>query len=183
VFACGTPEDTAPWVELGASAVLAERGNTFPIKVNDGFRATDHDWFLFVGDDVTFRPGWWDHALFTARITGCGFIATNDLCNSYVMAGVHATHPIMSRDYIETHGASWDGPGTVTHEGYKHWFVDNEWTARAHQLGQFAYSPASVIEHMHPFYGKGTDDATYRKAHGSQDRDKRLIEKRVKEWA
>lgn len=183
VFVCGTEDDARPWVERAARRV-ASRSHTFPVKVNDGYRvAADHDWFLFVGDDVTFRPGWWDHALFTARTSGCGFIATNDLCNPYVMVGRHATHPIMSRRYIEQHGASWDGPGTVAHEAYRHWFVDNEWTARAHQLGEFAYSPASIIEHLHPVYGKGVDDAVYAKARTNRDRDQALIEKRVKQWA
>jgi hypothetical protein len=100
-----------------------------------------------------------------------------------VTAGVHATHPLIRRSYVDERGASWDGPGTVAHEGYRHWFVDNEWTLVAQQRGVFASALGSVVEHLHPIWGKGADDDVYRKGQSQADRDKRIWVRRQKEHA
>jgi glycosyltransferase involved in cell wall biosynthesis len=127
---------------------------TFAAKVNIGYRATSEPWLLFVGDDVEFHLDWLEAAIDTAGDTW-HLIATNDLRNQAVMAGQHATHPLMRRTWIDTHGASWDGPGTVAHEGYRHWYVDNEWTCVAQHARVFNFAFDSIIEHHHPIWDPG----------------------------
>jgi hypothetical protein len=46
-------------------------------------------------------------------------------------------------------GASWDGPGIVCHEGYRHWFVDDEITVAAQLRGVFQAALGSHVEHLH----------------------------------
>lgn len=181
VLAVLSPDDPVPeplwmatmraWVESGAHVdFLGNKGTTFAAKVNyaHGFlrkpfgEIKDPSWLLLVGSDVVFHPGWLEQVLMTAELSGAKLIATNDLGNAKVMSGEHATHPLINRAWIDEHGASWDGPGVLAHEGYRHCFVDNEWTMVARDAGVFAFAQNSMIEHLHPAWGKAADDATYR---------------------
>jgi len=176
-------ETAAAWRTAGAQVIDADPGKSwFCSKANKGYSVTEEPWLLFTGDDVRFHPGWLDHALHTASATGAGLIATNDLGNPRVMDGLHATHPVIRRSYIDEHGASFDGPKTVAHEGYRHNFVDDEWTAVALYRGEFAAALGSIIEHRHPIFGKADDDAVYRKGKSHFQQDKRLFDKRLAEF-
>lgn len=153
---------------------------TFAVKCNLGYRETydtDEPWLLFIGDDVRFHPDWETGAFL--EHDGRAFISTNDLSNKVVMDGRHATHPIIRRLWLDEHGASWDGPGTVTHQGYRHWFVDNEWTTVAQQAGEFRYAADCKIEHLHPLYKKGADDAVYRLGQSHSKHDGQLWRSRI----
>jgi len=154
---------------------------SFAVKANIGYRATVEPWLLFCGDDVVFHPGWVENSI--DRASGCSFISTIDMGNPRVTRGQHAVHPIIERDWIDRHGASWDGPGVVCHEGYRHWYVDDEWTAVAHKAGQFIYAPDARIEHMHPIFNKGTDDATYRLGQSFSMADRDLFIRRMTQYA
>lgn len=140
---------------------LREMGS-FAEKVNRGYEISNELWLFLVGDDVRFHKGWLDQAMEVARTTGKHVIGTNDLGNPAVLAGEHATHMLISRYYISGHGASWDGPGVVCHEGYRHWFVDNEIVTAAKMRDEWAPCLASHVEHMHPYFRKGKIDEVYR---------------------
>lgn len=140
----------------------AREMGSFAEKVNRGYRLSEEPWLLLVGDDVRFHGGWLDQAMQIARTTGKHVIGTNDLGNPSVVAGTHATHMFIRRAYVVDTGASWDGPGVVCHEGYRHWYVDNEIVAAARQVDAWAPCLTSHVEHMHPYWGKGKDDDTYR---------------------
>jgi hypothetical protein len=148
-----------------------EHPGTFAEKVNWAYNfltveAADAQsqtpWILLVGDDVTFRPGWFDQAMDVARRYGAKVVGTNDLSNPRVMRGEHATHMLIRRDYIAEVGASWDGPGVVCHP-YHHWFVDDEIVSAAKQRGVFQAALGSQVEHHHPVFGTAPDDDVYRK--------------------
>ena len=98
------------------------------------------------------------------------------------MAGDHATHWMVSRDYIDTEGASWDGPGVFAHEGYRHWFVDDEIVTAAKMRGVFQVALGAIVEHFHPMVGKAEMDEVYEKndRYSSQDRD--LFKNRVRKY-
>lgn len=167
-------------IEAAGADMIVNRGEskTFATKANLGYGQTTEPWLLFVGDDVQFHPGWLDAALAAA---GDRFhlVATNDMRNAAVMAGMHATHPMMRRSWIDTHGASWDGPGTVAHEGYRHWYVDNEWTTVARRAGVFTYAPNARVEHQHPIWGDVYWDATYLLGQVHAEDDQRLFVSRL----
>ena len=155
---------------------------TFAEKVNEGYRVTEAPWLFIVGDDVHFHPGWLDQAMETARATHCRVIGTNDLGNPAVQAGQHATHFFIRRDYVDVIGASWDGPGVVCHEGYRHWFVDNEIVTHARSRGEWAPCLLSHVEHMHPLWQKGADDTVYRIGQEAAEQDREVWWARVSKF-
>jgi hypothetical protein len=162
-------------LRYGGEVITSPECHTFAEKVNLAYAMTNAPWLLLVGDDVRFRPGWLDHALDVHRRYGGHVIGTNDLANPRVMRGEHATHPLIKRSYIDELGASWDGPGVVCHEGYRHNFVDDEIVAVAQQRHTFQAALASQVEHMHPIFGKGADDAVYRRGQKSFEVDGKLF--------
>jgi hypothetical protein len=179
-YAVARPDETeaiAAWKAAGAE-VLAGDVATFAERINLAYRQTAEPWLLVAGDDVLFRPGWLDHA---QAVAGERYhvVGTNDLANSRVMAGHHATHMLVRRSYVDELGGGWDGPGAVAHEGYRHWFVDDEIVTVAKQRGVWAMALGSVVEHMHPIAGKAPDDEVYRRGRESADADRELFAARL----
>jgi hypothetical protein len=66
----------------------------------------------------------------------------------------------------------------VAHEGYRHWYVDDEIVFAAKQHGVWAMAPLSVVEHLHPMVGKGADDEVYRLGQSHADADGATFEAR-----
>jgi hypothetical protein len=186
-------EALAAWKQAGAEVLIypgleandrgqptgnyLERPGTFAEKVNYGSEMTLEPWLLLVGSDVHFHPGWWDHARHAAG-DRYHVVATNDLGNPRVVAGEHATHPLIRRAYVDEVGASWDGPGVVAHEGYRHWFVDDEIVTAAKQRGVFTAALASRVEHLHYLWGKGDADEVTELGQSHTDHDRALWERR-----
>lgn len=161
---------------------------SFPRKVNYGYGAFRGgayraDWVLLVGDDVRFHPGWLDAALDRAAETGAQVVGTNDLGAPRVLAGEHTTHPLIARRYIEACGASWDGPGVVCHEGFRHSYVDDEVVLAAKQRDVWTFAANAIIEHLHPAFGKGETDGTYEIGAASMAGDQVLFEQRRAKYA
>lgn len=147
----------------GAQVIISDRGHTFAQKVNCAYENTTEPWLFICGDDVRFTPTW----LATPRELSDTYdvIGTNDASdgrgNPTVQSGQHSDHFFIRRSYIDEHGASLDGPGTVAHEGYSHFFVDYEIVKLARARGVFAPCLESVVEHLHPGLGKGDSDLVY----------------------
>jgi hypothetical protein len=184
---CDMDDETTykAWAEAGAFPMtFADEGDppgTFAEKVNLAYKYTDEPWLFLVGDDVKFEPGWLDHAQHAAR-DGAHVVGTNDLHNPLVVAGEHATHLLVRRAYVDERGASWDGPKVVCHEGYRHWFVDNEIVETAKRRGVWAFAKHSKVEHLHPLWGLAEDDDTYALGRAHVEQDKALFEARLAEY-
>jgi hypothetical protein len=138
-----------------------ERPGSFAEKANHGYRSSTLPWLLLTGDDVAFRPGWLAAAQLAAA-PGFGVVGTNDLGNGAVIAGLHATHPLLRRAYLDAMGGGWDGPGVLCHEGYWHWYADDEIVEAAKRRGMWVAAPGAVVEHLHPCWGKAPADDVYR---------------------
>jgi hypothetical protein len=181
IFAVASPGDPATvdaWRQAGPVHTWTMKFEPFPAKVQavyDELLITDDvpEWYLLIGDDVHFHRGWYFAFLEAAKDPDAGLISSNDMGNPYVLAGTHATHPFISTKYVEEQGASWDGPGHICHTGYRHWWVDEEWSVKAIHDGVFRYAPDCKIEHLHPTWGKGQQDETYLigRQHGMDDAD------------
>jgi hypothetical protein len=169
-------ESLEAWALAGAEQLL-QSGTTFAQKVNAGFRTTDAPWMLLAGDDVRFTPGWLDACLRAAE-SGAQVIGTNEMDGKRVRLGLHSCHPMISRVYVESQGASWDGPGVVCHEGYRHQYVDDEIVLVAKQRHVWAFAEDAVLEHLHPVYGKGPQDAIYRLGASAASADRALFMER-----
>jgi hypothetical protein len=119
---------------------------------------------------VKFHPGLDRRA---GRRRAGAVVGTNDLHNPRVTAGDHSPHPLIRRSYVDELGASWDGPKNAAHEGYRHWFVDDEIVTAAKQRGVWVMAHHAKVEHMHPLWGLAEDDATYAlgREHVAADRE------------
>jgi hypothetical protein len=175
-------DTSAAWIEARAN-VLATWHSTFPEKVNYACSQTSEPWLFLTGDDVTFHPGWADELLRVASTTGAQVVGSNDLANPRSEDGSHSPHMLISRQYVADRGASWDGPGIVCHEGYRHMFVDDEIVTVAKQRGVFAFAKDAVVEHLHPVVEKAEVDATYRLGWSYAEVDKSRFAERMREYA
>lgn len=172
------PETAEAWAAAGAEVIVGD-AVTFAKKVNLAFGKTRQPWVFLTGDDVRFRAGWLDHAQHIAKTFDGLVVGTNDLGNPRVLTGDHATHLLIARDYVDEVGASWDGPGVVCHEGYRHWFVDDEIVTAAKQRGVWQMALGSIVEHLHPRWGKAEGDDVYRLGESASKADEDLYAARL----
>lgn len=149
-------------------------------KINAGVRATTEPLIFTGADDLAFHPGWLASAV--ARLSpGIGVVGTNDLGNRRVMAGEHATHSLVTRAYVEQFGTI-DEPGKLLHEGYDHNYCDTEMVDTAKTRGAWVFVADSVVEHLHPHWGKGEDDEVYRRGQRGFRNDRRRYHRRRRLW-
>lgn len=157
----------------------AGRGD-YARKMNLGARLAVDDGadFVFLGaDDLSFWKGWAEIALDHQRRTDVCVVGTNDLGNGRVKSGLHATHSLVHRDYIGC--GSIDATGLL-HVGYHHNFVDDEFVATARFRETFFAARDSIVEHLHPDWGKGPVDQTYEKGKKHFHDDRRLYDSRCR---
>jgi hypothetical protein len=177
----------AAWHANGANLVgyfdSEDKPGTFAQKANHGYAQTTEPWLFLVGDDVSFHPGWLDHAQHAAKAHEAKVIGTNDLANPRVTSGQHATHLLIRRDYIDSEGAGWDGPGVVAHQGYRHWYVDDEIVTLAKQRGVWAMAIGSAVEHFHPVWGTAAMDDVYQLGMSHAEADRKIFEDRCARYS
>lgn len=132
----------------------------YAIKINHGYRNSSEP-FIFLGaDDLHFHPGWFEAAVRHFTDPDIGVVGTQDLCNSRVKAGVHATHSLVRRTYVDRFGTI-DERNKILHESYPHEYVDDEFVETAKSRGAFRFEHDSVVEHLHPLVGKAPSDEMY----------------------
>ena len=156
--------------------------NTWPEKINLAvnylYRA---DWFLCAADDITFTPGWWEATAELRADPHICVIGTHDSAdgtgNPRVAGWTHTCHPLIRASYIRDFG-TWDEPGKAVHDAYSHWFVDDELVNTAKMRRAWAFCPEAVLEHLHPYWGKGQWDETYTLGESNAEADKQLWFKR-----
>jgi hypothetical protein len=185
VFLCspGDDDEVAAVHAAGEAAVVVPwpcGPGDWARKLNLGFGLTGTEWVLFGADDLVFHAGWFDACLVEHARTGACVIGTNDMGNARVIAGHHSTHPLVHRDYIECGTA--DEDGVLLHEGYGHAFVDDEFVQTAQARGTFAAARSAYVEHLHPDWGKGSQDETYRRGQASFHDDRALYDARKHLW-
>lgn len=153
-----------PW-EAGKGDYARKLNHAMPLCAE----AYDAEWLFLGADDLLFQSRWLDRCLDRNRRTGACVIGTNDLGNSRTVAGHHSTHSLVHRDYLEC--GSVDGP-ELLHEGYWHNYVDDEFVQTAMWRNTYSHARDARVEHLHPDWGKGGMDDTYRrgKAHFNDDR-------------
>jgi glycosyltransferase involved in cell wall biosynthesis len=148
-------------------------------KINLGFSKVDAPLVLLGADDLRFHKHWDESLLAVAEESQAGVVGTNDGWNALVARGLHATHPLVARDYIEEQGGTFDcEPGVVYFEGYDHQSVDSELVAVARARDQWAFAEDSLVEHLHPLAKKSAFDETYRKGLARGREDRRIFARR-----
>lgn len=182
-------DDTAEWETVKAVTDWQRVGwhqatGSWPKRINFGALENEADWYLCAADDIRFTPGWWEATAGSRGVSACGVIGTNDQMldgtggNPRVQTSDLTIHPLVRATYIRDYGTI-DEPGKVVHDGYHHWCCDDEllWTAKIR--GAYAYCPDAHIEHLHPYWGHGQMDATYRAGEANAEADLALWKSRA----
>lgn len=124
------------------------RDGDYARKVNAAYRASTEPLLFLGADDLDFHPGWFE-AVMRRIDAGAAVVGTNDLGNPRVMRGEHATHCVVTRDYVDRFGTI-DQPGEVLHEGYAHEYCDDELVGTAKMRQAWAFAEDAHVEHLHP---------------------------------
>lgn len=155
--------------------------------LNHGYQAmaaADFTHIFTAADDLRFSDGWDKPALQMLetyphlRVAG-----TNDLHNPYVLDREHATAYLIDRRYIDqVGGVAGQPPEIVQCEEYEHNWTDTEFIETAKARGVFMSCLESVVEHMHPSWGRGEWDEGYRRSDRGMDADGFLYRSRKHLW-
>lgn len=169
-----TDADTivVPWVSDRAD---------YAKKINRAYELTEEEWIFQAATDLLFHEKWASRALYTGSSQRVGVIGTNDLGNAMVKRGLHATHILIRRAYIEDQGGTFDNTGVVLCTEYDHQYCDTEFVQTAILRRQFAANLRSIVEHMHPHWGKAEVDETYAKAERQYRDDAAIHSRRMRE--
>lgn len=155
---------------------------SYPAKINAGYRATSEPWLFLAADDISPHVGWLTEALRVAAETGARVIGTNDLGNARTVDGTHSTHSLVARAYADDPGATADHAREVLHEGYRHWYCDDELVSVAKARGEWAHAGDAIVEHLHPYHGKAERDDVYTLGEANRHADGRLFRRRARIW-
>lgn len=170
-------EEIAALEEAGADFITVH-GN-YATKIHRGVQATTEPLIFTGADDLDPSPDWFAKA--HAHLgNGCEVVGVNDLCSQRVQAGIHATHFLMTRDYANEPTID-GGPGPF-HQGYSHWYCDDEFVATAQRRDAIKFALDSHVQHLHPMIGTAPDDETYQKGRSKRHADKRLFLRRRQLW-
>lgn len=180
IASTGDRDELDALADAKADVLEVDGRGTYPEKINAGHLATHEPVLFLAADDVTPHPGWLTAGL--AKIGRAQVVGTNDLGNARTIDGTHSTHTFVTRDYVNRYGAAWDQRGVVLHEGYRHWYCDDELVGVAKARGVWAHAGDSIVEHHHPFHGTAEMDATYRKGAARKNQDRALFTRRSLLW-
>lgn len=158
-----------------------ENNGDYARKINAGFGEIKAEWYFLGADDIRFHTNWFESAMVTYEKTQACVIGTNDLGSPVVINGSHSTHSLVLGEYVTECGTI-DEPGKILHEGYPHEYVDTEFVETAKCRLAWAFSKNSVVEHLHPNWGKGTTDSLYAAQPKRMQKGKLLYERRKKLW-
>lgn len=148
-------------------------------KIHAGIAATAEPLLFLAADDLRFHPGWLSAAQ-AALHPGVGVVGTNDMGNPRVISGRHATHCLVTREYVER--GLIDGSPGLLYEGYVHEFTDDELVGTALHRGAWAFAAGSLVEHLHPSWGKAPMDASYARQRQRMAVSRPLFLKRRRLW-
>jgi len=165
----------AEWIVVPGHA----RGD-YARKINKAYEMSSEPYVFTGADDLAFHPGWLTNAL-NKMTPGIGVVGTNDLGNQRTVEGDHSTHSLVARAYADEYGTV-DEPGKILHEGYWHEFVDDELVATAKHRNAYAKAADSIVEHLHPFWGKAPTDPIYAQFGLRMRAGRALYQKRQRLW-
>jgi hypothetical protein len=160
--------------------VPRQRLGDYARKINAGYRTTDEELLFLAADDLLFHPGWLEAAVAQLK-PGIGVVGTNDLGSPRVMAGEHATHSLVTREYADRFGLI-DKRGAVLFEGYHHEWVDDELVGTAKGRSAWAFATDAHVEHLHPNWGKGEMDSLYAQQRQRMRASATLYRRRSRLW-
>jgi hypothetical protein len=124
--------------------------------------ASGYRYIGFMGDDHMPRTPFWDQVLVASMDARPGPVVAygDDL-----FQGANLPTAVFMPSRLIT------AMGYMCPPGMQHLWLDNAWMSVGLELGTLAYLPEVVVEHMHPFAGKGEIDAGYREVNAAAVND------------
>lgn len=129
-------------------------------KIQYGYLISNDPFLFCAADDLEFHPGWLEAAMEPMADPNIGVVGTQDLGNGRVLHGEHSTHSLVRRSYVDRFGLI-DQPGVVMNPDYPHEHSDDELVETAKFRKAWAFAPGSIVEHLHPAWGKAEWDPLY----------------------
>lgn len=166
---------------LRARVIFNEELPSYSGAINTAYRKTLEPYFFTGADDLGFHAGWLDYAM-TCMQKGFQVVGTNDMGGIPIGKERDSTHYLVDRDYIKKKSGVIDMKNTVLYPFYNHNWTDKEFIETAQKRGVYAYAPESKTEHLHPAWGKGQMDATYKKGQMTSDKDREIFLGRRHLW-
>lgn len=155
-----------------ARLIINDHKPNYAGAINCAYERTKEPFLFAAADDLVFHPGWATAAMAEFDVPAIQVVGTNDLGNSYVLAGQHATHYLVKRSYLDEIGGDGDFDHTFLPEIYDHNYTDTHFIAVAQKRSVFAPCLSSVVEHFHPAFGKAKMDATYERGNREYNVDR-----------
>lgn len=183
VYFCVEDDDKATQEAVatteGANLIVNTRTRSYSGAINTGVLETCEPYVFAGADDLFFMPGWFElaEAMMSDTIKVVG---TNDMGNPEVLAGSHATHFLVEREYA-FYGVI-DSPGIMLFEGYDHNWTDKEFVLTAQKRNAYAHCHEAVVEHHHWAWNKAGIDATYSRGMRSEPTDREVFMRRQHLW-
>lgn len=162
----------------GVRYIINTGPRSYAGAINTAAAHVDSPWLFTGADDLRYYWGWDTAALRLARICDAMVVGTNDLGHPAVLAGQHSTHSLVSMEYVKQGATADRCPGKVLHD-YDHNWVDTELVHVARHRGVYAHCHTSLVEHLHPAWGKADSDATYTAGAANYDTDQAEFERRM----
>jgi hypothetical protein len=159
----GQYRDAVALVDDPRVTVTAVVGGCMSVALNEAAMAAVSDPAVdavgFMGDDHRPRTEGWDAAYLAAlaEMGGVGIVYGDDGLQSEALP----TQCAMSASIVRTLG--WMCPPTL-----RHLWIDNFWLDLGRAAGCLRYLPGVVVEHMHPYNGKGAMDAGYERVNSAE---------------
>lgn len=129
-----------------------EQGTTLTSKLNLAAEAfwDTFDYVQFAADDMLYRTIGWDAIITsTLKVNNWAIGFANDLARHDI-----ANHVVMDTRAVKALG--WFALPTS-----RHLYLDNAWMALGTEANSIEWFRDVVIEHLHPYFGKGDLDAGY----------------------
>lgn len=164
-----TPDD------VGTKIVLEQLGQKIFVvdgeygkAINEGYKLTSEP-FVFCGaDDIEFTKGW--DKLLLRSIEG--FSITGGIDNWQVsQSGVHISHPLIRRSYVEDVGTVLGCKGVIYNPDKFHYHIDIEVEQLAWHRGVINVNRNCIIHHHHFVNGQAENDVTYQRSAKNLEHD------------
>lgn len=157
------------------------RTKNYAGALNTAYLSTTERYFFHGADDLEFTPGWLEKCL-AKMIDEIKVVGTNDLLNKQVLQGIHSTHNLIDREYIQKKSGVFDEKNLVFSESYFHNWIDTELVEFAKLRGAFSPCLEAIVKHLHWTNNLSKKDKTYDLQEHTYGRDRRNFVRRRSLW-
>lgn len=174
------PDDIATQEAITAAGekfIISDTPGTHTGALNTAYKHVEDSYMLFGNDDFNFHPQWAEKALELMhdpiKVVGINDGSGSSRCNTFFL---------VDKSYIDEQSGVIDTPGVIFYPGYNHNYADQEFWETAEKRKVYAAAQDSIVEHMHPGYGKAPKDETYHKSDRTAEADKDTFNSRLHLW-